>query len=85
VGGRGLRPPRDPPHGAARRPHAPHRRRRVPRPPPGQRGRLGRSLPPHFGWRDLSGDPCGAAVEVQQVLVRRGWTGELRRAALLGS
>jgi hypothetical protein len=28
-----------------------------------------------FGWRDLSADPCGAAVDVQRVLVRWGWTG----------
>jgi hypothetical protein len=28
-----------------------------------------------FGWRDLSADPCGGAVEVADVLRRRGWSG----------
>lgn len=32
-----------------------------------------------FGWRDLSRDPCGAAVDVQRVLLRWGWTGAFRR------
>ena len=27
-----------------------------------------------FGWKDIEGDPCGAAREVAQVLRRRGWT-----------
>lgn len=29
-----------------------------------------------YGWHELSGDPCGAAREVAQVLTRRGWTSE---------
>ncbi|HZG90991.1 MAG TPA: hypothetical protein VEZ42_12335 [Pseudonocardia sp.] len=34
-----------------------------------------------FGWRDLSGDPCGGAAEVATVLQRWGWRGEVRRCA----
>lgn len=31
-----------------------------------------------YGWRDISGDPCGAAREVETVLRRLGWIGETR-------
>ncbi|MBB6377968.1 hypothetical protein BKA01_005228 [Pseudonocardia eucalypti] len=31
-----------------------------------------------FGWAELSRKPCAAAVEVAQVLWRRGWVGPLR-------
>ena len=34
-----------------------------------------------FGWRDLAADPCGAAVEVGEVLHRRGWAGRVHRCA----
>lgn len=29
-----------------------------------------------YGWRDVSGDPCGTAMQVGKVLRNRGWTGD---------
>ena len=32
-----------------------------------------------FGWKELSSQPCSAALEVATVLYRHGWQGALRR------
>jgi len=31
-----------------------------------------------YGWREVVGEPCAVALEVAQVLRRRGWSGEVR-------
>ena len=32
-----------------------------------------------YGWREVSGDPCGCADELAGLLRLRGWRGQLRR------
>lgn len=32
-----------------------------------------------YGWREVSGDPCGCAAELAGLLQQRGWSGRLRR------
>jgi hypothetical protein len=34
-----------------------------------------------YGWADIAGRPCAAALELESVLKRRGWKGSLRRCS----